>query len=153
MTHIGGRTAMLHFEEGTLLAEDKVRVSLDMTMDDFMHIQGLVSGIAEESGSEQMSSIQEAFEEFGNLALLSWTLTHCQCSKETRATHWDGGDYNCPSPVPIPADGKGMRSLPMPFANEIFAAWGSVVSDVSPNSSAVSVNGASEAVASEQTAA
>lgn len=121
---IGGQTALLIFEEGTSLAGAEVRVSLDMSVRDFLALQRAVSGISQATlGDDQIEALEGAFETFGRLALKSWNLER------------DG--------EPIPATGEGMLMLPFKAANEVFAAWGSAISDVSPNLSAVSANGAS----------
>lgn len=137
MFEIGGDTAVLEFGEGTPLAGAVVRVSLDMSVRQFLDLQRTVNAIrktvkavgddaTDEASFDQWES---AYKQFAETALLSWDL-----SRKDRQS----GEL-----VAISADFDGFMSLPFAIANAIFIAWSSALSEPSPNSSAVSGDGAS----------
>jgi hypothetical protein len=131
---IGGKTALLHFEEGTFLDGATVRVSLDMSLRDFLSLQRMADVASNQADSEaQTNGIYSALQRFGDEALVDWDLT----------LHGE----------PVPASGEGVMMLAPHVGLAVFQAWGQVVSSLGPNSSAASVNGASEAAIEEPTAA
>ena len=123
------QTAALEFAEGTLLAGATVRVSLDMSVRQFVDLQRVVAAMdgsgAELSSAEKMARLESAFTQFAEAALISWDLER--------------------KDIPIPSTAEGFMSLPFPHANAIFQAWTSALANPSPNSGAASVPGAAAA--------
>ena len=123
---IGGTTARLEFAEGTLLEGATVRVSLDMSVRDFLALQRTIAGISTDAANLDNTALdrwEAAYRMFGKTALKSWDLMA------------DGQD--------ISATEDGFLSLPFAIANAIFTAWAQALGGPGPNSSAVSANGAS----------
>lgn len=112
---VGGNTAWLEFQDGTPLAGAKVRVSLDMSVRDFL---ALKKAIREQSADGE----GDLYHRFGESYLIEWNL-------ETNGQ-------------PIPPTGEGMLQLPIGRAAEVFGSWMSAMVQPAPNSSAASVNGA-----------
>ena len=131
---IGGNTAVLEFEDGTALAGAVVRVSLDMSVRDFLALQRTIVGMSSDASTmapEMLDRWESAYRMFGGKALRSWNLEA------------DG--------EPVLASEEGFLSIPFAAANEIFTAWAKVLGGPSPNSRAVSVNGASSVAAYAET--
>lgn len=121
---VGGNTARLEFQPGTVLDGATVRVSLDMSVRDFLALQRTIAGLAtsgETVPAETLEQWEQAYRLFASTSLLSWDLE--------RDTH------------PVPTDADGFLSLPFAVANAIFTAWASALGGVSPNSPAASANG------------
>lgn len=124
MFDIGGDTAALEFAEGTALAGATVRVSLDMSVRDFLALQRNIAGIstnAEAMTSDTLDSWEKAYIQFAERSLLSWDLSR--------------------NGVDIPATVDGFLSLPFAAANAVFTAWASALAAPVPSSVAVSDNG------------
>lgn len=122
---IGGNTARLEFQPGTVLDGATVRVSLDMSVRDFLGLQRTIAGFAssgESVAGETLEQWEAAYRQFAGSALKSWDLQR------------DGVD--------IPADVDGFMSLPFAAANAIFTAWAGALGGTPPNSPAASQNGA-----------
>lgn len=111
---VGGNTALLEFQEGTPLAGASIRVSLDMSVRDFL---ALKKAIREQADDGEL----ELYRRFGDEYLVDWNL-------ELRG-------------APLAASGAGMLELPIARAGEIFGAWMSAMVRPSPNSNAASENG------------
>lgn len=127
---VTGNTAVLEFAEGTRLAGASVRVSLDMTVREFLSLQRSIAGIAVGDGDASdadVAAMEAAYARFAESGLVGWDLTI-------------GGE-------PVPANKEGMLSLPLRIANDILNAWISALSSVSPNSGAASGNGMPPAAA------
>jgi len=133
---IGGNTARLVFEEGTALDGATVRVSLDMSVRDFLAMQRTIAGLSsanpEDLADDMLDRWESAYRTFGDRALVSWDVI------------FEG--------EPLPATGEGVLSLPFQVANELFSAWGKAIGRVSPNSGAASANGDRSGAAPEATA-
>lgn len=132
---ISGNTAVLEFDADTPLAGATVRVSLDMSVRDFLMLQRTIAGMSTDASAlapEMLDRWESAYRMFGQKALKSWDL------------EMDG--------EPVPATDDGFLSLPFGVANVIFTAWARVLGGPPPNSSAVSVNGATSEVAFAGTA-
>lgn len=121
---VGGDTALLVFEEGTSLSGATVRVSLDMSIDDFLALQGMANQLQngeDDDIGDLTASVKEAYRQFGDAVLVDWDLML-------------RGEA-------IPANGEGMLKLPMRKSAEIFRAWNQAIGAVSPNSPGASTNG------------
>lgn len=123
---VGGNVARLEFADGSTLDGATVRVSLDMSVRDFY---GLRRAFRDAPDEEQV----RFYETFGDDYLLGWDV---MLKGEA-----------------LPPDGEGMLSLPIRAAGELFVAWMAAMADVTPNSGAASVNGATSEAAYEATAA
>lgn len=123
--NIGGNTARLEFQPGTVLDGATVRVSLDMSVRDFLALQRTIAGFASTGDTvagETLDQWEQAYRQFASSALVSWDLTR--------------------NGVTIPADVDGFLSLPFNAANAIFTAWASALGSAPPNSLAASASGA-----------
>lgn len=121
---IGGNTALLEFQPGTVLDGATVRVSLDMSVRDFLGLQRTIAGFVstgESVAGETLDQWEAAYRQFASTALKSWDLQR------------DGED--------IPADVDGFLSLPFAAANAIFTAWASALGGTPPNSPSASGSG------------
>lgn len=121
---IGGNTAVLEFAEGTALVGAVVRVSLDMSVRDFLALQRTIAGMSVDAGALDGSMLdrwEQAYRAFGKKSLKSWNL------------ELDG--------QPLEASEEGFLSLPFTAANEIFTVWAKALGGPAPNLSAVSTNG------------
>jgi hypothetical protein len=103
---VGGNSALLEFQGGTPLAGAEIRVSLDMSVRDFLALKKAIR-------EQAMDGESELYRRFGEDYLLSWNL-------ELRGE-------------PLEATGEGMLSLPIARAGEIFSAWMSAMVQPSPN--------------------
>lgn len=119
---VGGNTARLEFLPGTVLDGATVRVSLDMSVRDFLAL--LRAATAPDTNDTSVVSERETelFTRFAETALLSWDLDR------------DGHA--------IPATAEGFLSLPYRHANAIYLAWFNALRTPPPNSHAASANGA-----------
>jgi hypothetical protein len=114
---------VLEFAEGTALAGAEVRVSLDMSVEDFYALR---AAVRERTDEGEM----ELYRRFGDEYLLGWNL-------EAKGK-------------PVSATGAGMLQIPVRRAGEIFGAWMSALVQPSPNSNAASANGAQSEAGSAQ---
>ena len=124
MFNIGGDTAVLEFAEGTPLAGATVRVSLDMSVRDFLALQRNIAGISANSESLTSATLdlwETAYTAFADKSLLSWDLSRADEA--------------------IPATVDGFLSLPFVMANAVFTAWASALAAPQGNSVAASTSG------------
>ena len=122
---VGGNAARLEFQPGTVLDGATVRVSLDMSVRDFLALQRTIAGFAtsgETVATETLEQWEAAYRQFASTALVSWDLTA--------------------SGEPIPATVDGFLALPFTVANAIFTAWAQALGGTPPNSPAASASGA-----------
>ena len=121
---IGSTVAVLQFDQGTALEGAKVRVSLDMSVRDFLALQRTIAGISADSASmsgEALEQWEAAYRMFAGSSLRSWDL-----SRDDKA---------------IPATVDGFMSLPFSVANSIFVAWAQALGGPPPNLRAASESG------------
>ena len=121
---VGGNTAVLEFEEGTALDGAEVRVSLDMSVRDFLALQRTIAGMTTDAAALDGSMLDrwEAADcMFARTALRSWNLEN-------------GG-------IAVEASEDGFLSLPFAAANAIFTAWARALGGPGPNSNGVSASG------------
>jgi len=126
---VGGNTAKLEFEHGSMLDGATVRVKLDMEVRDFLELQRTVAALSDADDTDAMDRMEKAFRQFASSSLVSWNLTK--------------GDED----EPIPATEDGFLSLPFNAANAIFSTWATALGAPSPNSSSASLNGSTSAEA------
>lgn len=120
---IGTTTAVLEFDKGTALEGAVVRVSLDMSVRDFLALQRTIAGMSSDSAEVSGDALERweaAYRMFAESALRSWDLER-------------GGEA-------IPATVDGFLSLPFTVANAIFGAWAQALGGPSPNSNAASAS-------------
>lgn len=113
----------LEFDAGTVLAGATVMCSLDMSIRDFVQMQRIWS----DSQDGDISRVLEAYQMFGDAALVSWDLTL-------------RGEV-------LPATGESLIRIPAVAANAIFSAWTSAVSGTSSKSPAASESGSTSEAA------
>jgi hypothetical protein len=121
--NVGGSTVALEFDAGTVLAGATVMCSLDMSIRDFVQMQRIWS----DSQDGDISRVLEAYQMFGDAALVSWDLTL-------------RGEV-------LPATGESLIRIPAVAANAIFSAWTSAVSGTSSKSPAASESGSTSEAA------
>ena len=116
--------ARLEFDEDSVMSGARVRVSLAMSVRDFIALQRTVAGLTSGDGMtpEAIEQWEGVYRLFADNSLKSWDLER------------DG--------EPIPATADGFLSLPFPAANAIFGAWMGALGRPNPNSSAAYANGA-----------
>lgn len=124
MFEVGGDTARLEFEDGSALDGSVVRVSLDVSVREYLDIERAASVLPldDAPASELLDRWEALYRMFGERYLLAWDLTL-------------GGE-------PIPPTADGMLALPFRYARAIFLAWKAALSSPLPNSLAVFANGA-----------
>lgn len=115
---VSGRMKV-EFAEDSLLYGANVILRKDLPIRDFLEVQRASAALSDENNE----GLIEFFQAFGDTVLVEWDLA-------------DGE-------TPIPANGEGMTLIGTKAANEIIACF-NATTDVSPNSSAGSVNGVSE---------
>lgn len=127
---------MLEFAEGTVLAGAQVRVSLDMSIRDFLALQRTIAGLRVDPAAIDDAALdrwERAYRVFGKTALKSWNLEVAG--------------------QPVEASEDGFLSLPFSVANDVFTAWAKALAGPSPNSNGASVNGAQSEAPPVETAA
>ena len=124
MFEVGGNTARLEFADGSALDGATVRVSLDVSVREYLDIERAASVLPldDTPASELLDRWEALYRMFGERFLLGWDLT-----LEGEA---------------IPSTAEGMLAIPFRYARAIFLAWKAALSSPLPNSLAVSANGA-----------
>ena len=136
---VGGNSAKLEFEQGSVLDGAVVRVTLDMSVRDFLGLQRTIAGFAttgDTVAAETLEQWEAAYSQFAAHALLSWNLSKCDCGAPESHI-----DRPCPRPYKYPATPDGFLALPFNAANAIFTAWAGALGGTPPNSPAASLNG------------
>ena len=121
---VGGNTARLEFADGSALDGATVRVSLDVSVKEYLNIERAASVLPLDNtpAGELLDRWEALYRMFAERYLLSWDLA------------LEGKE--------IPSTPEGMLSIPFRYARAIFLEWKAALSSPLPNSNAVSVNGA-----------
>lgn len=129
---VGGNTAVLEFGEGTALDGAFVRISLDMSVKEFLALQRRATNETD-SNEVRTAAMEATYQEIGDAVLVDWDVVL--------------------KGEPLPATGDGLLRLPWAVAQQFVTVCLEVMSGaLAGNSSAASANIESQVAANGQTA-